>query len=273
MDRENTVKNDANWLYSIFIASIFPLILGGCAAFTELRDLPEGRQVDPETGNYWLAKYSESSGLNYVITFPTERGTASTSRPLIIFLHSMEERGGEINDVIDNPDGEGRGLASYALEDTDFPFATVSPLCPKGRGWPMIVDRLELLVKDILADYPIDPDRIYCTGVSMGGMGVWSWTMEHPERFTAVAPISGGIYSPPMKVDLEAATTVPIWAFHDRFDPSIPLKKEEKPIKELREMGGNVKYTITETGRHYIHSDVFASGVLFNWFLRQYISR
>jgi predicted esterase len=70
-----------------------------------------------------------------------------------------------------------------------------------------------------------------------------------------------------MKKDVEALRNVPLWGFHDRYDPSIPLKKEEGAIRKLIEEWGDVQYTVTETGRHYIHEEIYAAGLLFDWFL------
>ena len=257
------------------------LVLSGCAHFGPLADLPAERSTDPATGNFWEASYSEESGLNYIITFPAEYDSTASggsgsggsenepAYPLIIFLHSLEERGEEIEKLINNPEGEGKGLAAYALAAEKFPFLTVSPLCPKGTGWPMITARLSRLLEEVSTSYPVDSSRIYLTGVSMGGMGTWSWGMAAPEQFAAIAPISGGIYTPPMERNPEALTAVPVWAFHDRYDPSIPLKKEEGFVEEVLEAGGSVRYTVTEEGRHYIHTSVYAAGDLFDWFLEQ----
>ena len=251
-------------------AVVFVLVcctFSGCAHFTRQPGLPSGKQVNEATGNYWIARYSEKSGRNYLATFPESE--ALKNRPVIIFLHSLEERGLSIEKLIDNPEGEGKGLAAYALADGGFPFITVSPLCPNGTGWPFIVDRLDILLEEITDRFQVDESRIFLTGVSMGGMGVWAWAMASPDTFAAAAPISGGIYSPPMKENIDAVVDLPIWAFHDKRDPSIPIKKEEGTIEKLEAAGSPVRYTVTDEGRHYIHTDVFESGGLFEWFLKQ----
>jgi len=67
--------------------------------------------------------------------------------------------------------------------------------------------------------------------------------------------------------DLEALLGVPMWVFHDRDDPHIELRHEQEPVERLQALGGDVRLTITETGRHYIHEPVLEQGALFEWFL------
>ena len=100
--------------------------------------------------------------------------------PLIVFLHSLEERGGPVELLVDNPDGQGLGLAGYAGAQEDFPFATLSPLCPRYGFWTFMHRRLAALVNEITAEYKLDQKRVFLTGVSMGGMGAWSLGMYQP---------------------------------------------------------------------------------------------
>src|SRR5574344_567239 len=249
-----------------FIVMIF-FIIPGCANFKRA-DLPIGKQVNLGTSNYWIADFSQTSGLNYIITFPKQYEIDTNKAwPIILFLHSMAERGENIQLIMNNSNGEGNGIATYALTNNQFQFITISPLCPKDSYWPIIDERLNQLLNNITKKYRINLNKIYLTGISMGGMGVWSLAMKYPDWFAAIAPISGGIYFPPMIENVKALRNIPVWAFHDRNDPEIPISKEEDTIKRLQDDGNIVKYTVSETGKHYIHEDVYKKGDLFKWFL------
>lgn len=227
----------------------------------------DNKQVDETTGNYWSEQYSATSGLRYVITFPKSYDTEhDTQYPVILFLHSMEERGSDVRVLLQNPAGEGNGIASYALHNP-YEFITVTPLCPPKSYWPLLTKKLHFLLLDIASTYRVKKQNIYATGVSMGGMGVWSLSMKYPEWFAAIAPISGGVYFPLMRENIAAIKNIPVWGFHDRYDPSIPLSKEQGTIDRLRKAGAVVKYTIPEKGMHYIHEEIFSNGELFSWFL------
>jgi predicted peptidase len=92
--------------------------------------------------------------------------------------------------------------------------------------------------------------------------------MAYPDRFAAVAPIAGGVYTPPMRRRFSRMADVPVWAFHARGDQSIPLKKNRAAVEDLVDAGGAARLTILEGDEHYIHDQVFADGAVFDWFLR-----
>jgi predicted peptidase len=237
-----------------------------CVSYPK-KPIVEKTQINEITGNIWREKYSTKSGLQYLITFPKSYDIEQQNDyPVILFLHSMEERGSDVSVLLYNPIGEGNGIAPYALNNR-YEFITVSPLCPQNAYWPLISKRLNLLLMDIVDTYRVKKRNIYLTGVSMGGMGVWSLSMKYPDWFAAIAPISGGLYFPFMKENVKAIKKIPVWGFHDRYDPSIPLKKEHSTIDRLSKLGGTVKYTISEKGEHYIHEDIYNNGELFSWLL------
>jgi predicted peptidase len=240
-------------------------ITQGCISFKEITGMPAGNQVDSITGNYWHADYSKRSGLNYIITFPKQYEETNDPFPLILFLHSQAERGTDINLLIDKANGD--CLSHQALKDKQFSFITISPLCPKNIGWPLLDRRLNLLLKDVTGKYRINTSKIYLTGVSMGGMGVWSLAMDHPEWFAAIAPVSGCIIFPLTIMRPKALKNIPIWAFHDRLDTTLPIKLEESKVLRVIKAGGNVRYTVSETGNHEIWKVIYAQPDIFNWFL------
>jgi len=236
-----------------------------CASFKKV-PFDSDLQVDENTGNIFISRYSEKSGLNYIITYPKDYEPHSDhDYPLIVFLHSMAERGNDIDLLISNPKGQGRGIIHSILDRNDV--ISISILCPANTYWSFITNRLKKLVLEIMEEYRINKSKVLLTGVSMGGMGVWSFAMDYPELFSAIAPISAGVYSPPMKIETSALKNMRIWAFHDRYDTEVPLIKEQWFIDKLLNEGNLVKYTITEYGAHYIHEEIYESGALYNWFL------
>ena len=253
-------------IFLIVLNFIIFVLLFSCVSYSK-KIILENKQINEITSNFWSEKYSAKSGLQYLITFPKSYDIEQQNEyPVILFLHSMEERGSDISLLLNNPVGEGNGIAPYALNNK-YEFITISPLCPKNAYWPLISKRLNLLLIDIVNTYRVKKQNIYLTGVSMGGMGVWSLSMKYPGWFAAIAPISGGIYFPYMKENITAIKKIPVWGFHDKYDPEIPLKKEQSTIDHLRDFGGVVKYTISEKSEHYIHEDIYNNGELFSWFL------
>lgn len=71
-----------------------------------------------------------------------------------------------------------------------MPCIVISPQVPDGAWWDSEI--LDALIDHILETYPIDSNRIYVTGLSMGGYGTWDVITKYPERFAAAIPICGG---------------------------------------------------------------------------------
>jgi predicted peptidase len=175
--------------------------------------------------------------------------------PLIIFLHGSGERGNDLEQVKIN------GIPKIVDQQPDFPFIVVSPQLPAGSGWSPF--ELNVLLEEVLAKLPVDQNRIYLTGLSMGGIGTWAFATEYPEKFAAIAPVSGS-------GDTDRACSlknVPIWAFHGAKDDVIMLKLEEDMVNAVKECGGNVKFTVYPDAGHDAWTETYANPELYNWFL------
>jgi predicted peptidase len=124
------------------------------------------------------------------------------------------------------------------------------------------------LLDEVSARYAVDPDRIYLTGLSMGGFGTWAWAIAEPHRFAAIAPICGG--GAPAAVC--ALRHLPVWAFHGARDTVVPLHRSEDMVRALEACGGNVRFTIYPEAKHDSWTPAYADPELYQWFL-QHIRR
>lgn len=240
------------------------ILISGCASNGPAIDIDSLPESFENQVTVLSSGYSTSANLNYLATFPANNQD-SGPRSLIVFLHSLEERGDSLQLVFDNPDGEGPGLAKIAVEDPDFPFITLSPLCPDGTYWTFLHRRLGILIREFIQKENIHPNRVYLSGVSMGGMGTWSLATAQPELFAAIAPISGAVYTPPIRPRFRRIADIPAMVFHDTDDPSIPFVKAENSVQRFRNAGGTVVFVHNNTGMHYIHSEVYRSEQFIDW--------
>jgi predicted peptidase len=106
-----------------------------------------------------------------------------------------------------------------------------------------------------VAKYPVDPQRIYLTGLSMGGYGAWELAMRQPARFAAVAPVCGG-------GDQRQAwrlVDVPSWAWHGSADPAVPVERSRCMIDAIMKAGGRPKYTELDGVRHDSWTEAYES--------------
>jgi predicted peptidase len=192
---------------------------------------------------------------NYLLYLPEGYETPGEKRwPMILFLHGAGESGDDLAKV------KIHGIPKIVETKQDFPFIVVSPQSPRG-GWN--ADNLTALLDDVISKYKVDKDRVYLTGLSMGGFGTWSLASAHPERFAAIAPICGG--GSPSRAD--RLKGVPIWAFHGAKDPVVPLAASEDMIKALKKLGENPKFTVYPEAQHDSWTETYNNPELYKWFL------
>jgi len=125
----------------------------------------------------------------------------------------------------------------------------------------MVIELVEKLVKQ----YSIDPDRLYVTGLSMGGYGTWDILCRRPEMFAAAIPVCGG--SDPSRAKDIAG--VAVWAFHGAADSVIPVRGSREMIEALRAAGGNPKYTECEGVGHNVWVNAYTTEGLWDWLFSQ----
>jgi predicted peptidase len=119
--------------------------------------------------------------------------------------------------------------------------------------------------EEVLSQYRIDPERIYLTGLSMGGFATWAWAIEQPERFAALAPVCGG--GNPLEVHKIRA--VPVWAFHGAQDDIVPLQKSKEMVAALKACSGKVRLTVYPKTGHDSWTKTYDNPKLYEWFLKQ----
>lgn len=196
----------------------------------------------------------EASG-RYLLFLPASYDT-KRRWPLILFLHGAGERGDSLGTV------EVHGPPKIVRQQPDFPFVVLSPQVPEGGTWQ--TDMLDALLDEVTANYAVDPDRIYVTGLSMGGYGTWKLAIRYPDRFAAIAPISGG----GERWAACSLRNLPVWVFHGAKDPVVPIERDRDMVDRLRECGGNVRFTIYPDAGHDAWTETYDNPALYEWFLQ-----
>lgn len=202
--------------------------------------------------------YKDQS-IQYMLIFPAKYTKTENQWPLIFFLHGSSLRGENLNLVKEY------GPTWIAEQRPDFPFVVLAPQCPEGDDWVNKSDILIALLDDVLKKYRIDQNRVYLTGVSLGGRGTWSLASHYPEYFAALAPLAAASQNIPTNWNKQLLT-IPVWAFHGEKDPIVPLKNDETLINSLRNQGGTPRFTILPGQGHNI-AGVYKNKELYDWFL------
>lgn len=202
--------------------------------------------------------------LPYLFGEPENMAAAVGGRlPLIFFLHGSNERGHNL-DLIRH-----YGIPRAAEKNHDFPFFTLAPQCPAYTYWEDLDTVLFALLDEILARYPVDPSRVYLTGLSMGGHGTWVLALEHPERFAALAPVCPPFPNlPGLTERLALLKDKPTWVFHGAKDDVVPIQHSSAMVRALRQINPAVRYTVYPETRHNAWVQAYANPALYTWFLQ-----
>lgn len=204
------------------------------------------------------------------------RANEATTYPLIVFLHGGGRRGTDNAQQVQ----DARVWAGFRIQ-SEHPCFVLAPQCPPDFRWvevdwsstahklpeqPSRPMRLLMeLVPALRKELPIDPRRIYLTGVSMGGYGTWDLLARHPDWFAAAVPICGGAdpaTSPGM-------APVPVWVFHSADDPIVPVARARGIVKALRQAGGTPRYTEYARAGHFAWKVAYDDPALPSWLFSQ----
>jgi predicted peptidase len=193
--------------------------------------------------------------LNYLLYLPPKYDKGDEKWPLVVFLHGAGETGNDLKMV------KKHGPPKL-VEQKEFPCIVVSPQAPT-RGWN--VEALNGLIDDVIAKYRVDKDRVYLTGLSMGGYGTWALAAAYPDKFAAVVPICGG-------GNLAMATklkNLPIWVFHGAKDNTVPLSASQSMVDAVKKAGGDPKFTVYPEAGHDSWTKAYDDPELWTWLFKQ----
>jgi predicted peptidase len=226
-----------------------------------------------------LRALTPARGYHYLLSQPRAHAPDPQPRwPVILFLHGAAERGSEVAAVAR------QGLPRLLLDRDELTsaeraqgneiaesFVIVAPQCAPYEVWNDAA--LLELIDQVGTECPIDSARVYLTGLSMGGFGVWSLGLRHPERFAALVPICGGgrisDVATAAKTRPAALRRLGIWAFHGALDRIVPLEESERMIAAVRAAGvPDVKFTVYPDIEHDAWSTAYAHPELYPWLLR-----
>lgn len=198
--------------------------------------------------------------LDYILYLPEDYGKDKNKQwPMVLFLHGAGERGSDVSKV------KATGPPRMIADGKQFPFIMVSPQCPEDSWWDRENDALIGLIDEIQSKYKVDKNRIYLTGLSMGGYGTWALSTAEPKRFAAIAPICGG--GNPKKAS--AIKDIPTWAFHGDADNVVPLRQSQDMIDAIKAAGGKPKFTVYRGVGHDSWTPTYANEEFWKWLLEQ----
>ncbi len=241
------------------------LLLGGLLTTATTASASNGQ----ESG--LLSRTSKVGQTSYVYqVYVPAKLQGKQNAPVILFLHGIGQRG---TGGFLPTDGVQAGMLRHYLEQV--PAIVVLPQCRRGSYWtdPVMDEMVMKALEQTVSEFGADPERLYLTGVSMGGFGAWHLASEHPERFAAIVSICGG--SPLRDGDRFAPIArkvgkTPAWLFHGSADKVVPVSESRQMVEALKAIKGNVRYSEYEGVGHNVWLKALAEQELIPWLLKQH---
>lgn len=177
--------------------------------------------------------------------------------PLVIQLHGAGERGYGKEDL---QKVDIHGFSKY-LKEAEHNCVVIMPQCPINTFWAAKTESVIEFIEDVIKEYNIDEERVYLTGLSMGGYGTWFISMARPDLFAAIAPVCGGGMA--WNADV---LKMPIWAFHGTEDSIVSVVQSDEMVNKLREHQADVTYSRIDGVGHNVWDYTYKKELL-EWLL------
>jgi predicted peptidase len=247
-------------LFTVF-AAVVACLSSGCVSLKPSLEAEVGQHAQS-----FEKEITMTARARYWLYVPEEYAASDREWPLVLFLHGAGERGDDLEKVtIHGPP------KLIAKEGKTFPFIIVSPQCPAGEWWTDVhqVQSLNALLDDLVSRYRIDKDRVYLTGLSMGGFGTWVLAATYPDRFAAIAPVCGA----GNRWSAKRIAHIPAWVFHGAKDGVVPLACSEDMVAALKKVDCDVRLTVYPDAHHDSWTETYSNPELYEWFLEHKRSR
>lgn len=247
----------SKWLLGFAAAVSF------AASATLLVSEPQGDSPVSSRNGFVKTVFTDKSGAshNYLVYLPIDYQPGQ-ARPLLLFLNGLMENGDDGYHSISN----NFGVHIWEMK-RDFPFVCAIPQCAVGSAWEGKQLDLAVQFADFVQQrYGTDPDRMYVTGVSSGGRGVWNAISDYPGRFAAAVPMCGNLGTVRQRL---ASIDVPIWNFINSGDEPALVQENRSVMQQLIDLGLSPICTEYDLPDHNCWDSGYRSMGLYRWLLDQ----
>lgn len=212
----------------------------------------KGINQNPKDTNYPYISYTPEEYNNDTIK----------NWPLIIYLHGGSSRGTDTIKLYCC------GIPDQIWRKREFPFIIVAPQCPINQRWSTD-NWFENFYEEIITKFRVDTNKVYLTGVSLGGSGTWYLAIKYPDKFAAIAPMSGFTrHIDYIMKNTDKLIDIPIWAFHGKIDKVAQFEDTEWIINKLEGKNKDLKFTADPDAGHGMYWSVYPEQELYDWFLK-----
>ena len=181
----------------------------------------------------------------------------SNAKPLVVFLHGRSLCGTDLNRVMKY------GTMAAIKRGLELDAYAIAPQNPGGAWSP---DKIIKLVDWVAERYPIDTDRVYVLGMSLGGYGTIDFTAAYPNRIAAAIAMCGG----GSRRDLSGLNQVPLWILHGTADAAVSVNESRK-VKNKMEAAGStplLRYEEWPGVDHGTYARMFYHPLTYEWLFK-----
>lgn len=203
-------------------------------------------------------------GKGYMIYLPEGyEADKSKTWPLIYFLHGSGDRGENLFVLAK------ASPFMFIREKGPLQAIIVAPLLANKPDITLFpLEYMDGTLKEFLTEYRVDSNRIYLTGLSLGGEAVYRFALHRPEVFAAISPLCAFTMTSNVG-EMQKIKDVPVWAIHGADDTVVVPSRGEKPVNELKQAGGNVKFSLLPGHDHDVWTDTYSDPAFYEWLLAQ----
>jgi predicted peptidase len=133
-------------------------------------------------------------------------------------------------------------------------------------GWRKTDPDVITILDSVLLNYRADKDRVYLSGASIGGFGIWYYASRYPQKFAALLPVTG--YPSVEQAEAVAKAGIPVWVFSGGRDPAVETAHFFPGMNKMDELGATIRFTTEQDMFHDVWNRVYAGEDVYNWLLQ-----
>lgn len=234
------------------------IILLGISLTVNAEVLTAMRDSVPGSYNFWLYEPSDTP----VATTSTDSlsetsvdtlAQLSHGKPLIVFMHGKSLSGNDLQQL--------RRYGTIPALEMGLRLDAYVIAPQTSNGWSS--KKVWKMVEWTINKYPIDTNRIYVLGMSMGGYGTLNLAAAYPDKIAAAIALCGGATAK----DLCGLNKLPLWIIHGTADNQVPIRCSDRVVTAMTECGDTtrLRYDRLEDQNHSILARVFYMYEAYDW--------
>lgn len=200
-------------------------------------------------------------GKGYMVYLPEGyEESPDKSWPLLFFLHGYGDRGENLMLLAK------ASPFMYIREKGALPMIIAAPILSDDLSPAFPDEYMEGVLAEIQSEYRVDAQRIYMTGLSMGGEATWRFAINQPQTFAAIAPLCSYLDHATLEM-MKKIKDLSVWVIHGADDKAVPVYAGQALAVGLAQVGGNVRFSLLEGHDHDVWTDTYSDAAFYDWLL------